>query len=129
MLKGLIILKKNLSSTDEHDPLDDKVVEFISCWDSVPSDIKETLSAKELVDFKTFAKYVLGLRSRAPSSYSSLDAISAHNFAMNSNFLIEKCRNLGGEKVAQNDKVEDGGTSLLDRSFIFTLFHHAIAIE
>ncbi|XP_074601877.1 uncharacterized protein LOC141855661 isoform X2 [Brevipalpus obovatus] len=95
------------TNNDEHDPLDDKVVEFLSCWDSVPSDIKETLTAKQLVDFTTFAKYVQDLRSRAPSSYSSLDAVSAYNLAMNSNYLLEKCQNLGDEKVTKVEKVED----------------------
>lgn len=93
-------------STDIHDPLDDKIAEFLSCWDSVPSAVKQGLSDQKQSDFKKFSEYVRDLHLRAPSSYYSLDVSQAHHLALESNFFLGECMNL--DKNESDLIVEDG---------------------
>lgn len=99
---------ENFMFTAEQDPLAAKVAEFLSCWESVPSDKKDSLPAKRRVDFEMHAKIVGKLHSQAPSSYSSLDATAAHNLAMNSDYLLGKCMNIDAEMVNHSEEVEKG---------------------
>lgn len=99
-----------------HDPLDDKIAEFLSCWDSVPSAVKQNLSDQKQSDFKKFSENVRDLHLRAPSSYASFDGSQAHHLALESNFFLGECLNL--DKKTSDLIVEDGKYGSLDKKIV-----------
>ncbi|XP_074601878.1 uncharacterized protein LOC141855661 isoform X3 [Brevipalpus obovatus] len=106
------------TNNDIHDPLDDKIAEFLSCWDSVPSNIKGNLSPQKQSDFKKFSEYVRDLHLLAPSSYSSFDGNQAYQLAMESNFFLGECMKLGEKKTLDLEEVEDGKYKSLDKKIV-----------